>query len=577
MQSTNCLWVGGLSETTRKSELMREFEYFAEQAEQRSFSRHHYDNPSKKIEIDWKQNETFAYIMFSTISEAEDARHGMKGKALPNNSSDRLRIDYADPKKFKAPRPVAPEPIDNKKSSKPRKPRSKSRSTSPDNKQSTPPLPPQSTPSKNEDIRRSFTDVRSRLESPKPVDVKKSSPPTQEEQSRGFNQMETIIITTTRADNTRRVDTALNLDPKRKKKKSRRSSSPQDEDTDTSEVKNEAQKRARSTSKTRKTDTRIVEETSPVESSETSKSGTKSKQSNGHHHRHNHTKRPNKEQEVPGVIPGHHEDRDEGEINEDEEPVTKPSEITIKKIEPPSSNSSNEEARSKKQKTNPETYTPDCKLIKETMINKKLINNRLKSIDSIPSLSEECWSGVFTLKKHLFPTKFYLLSGSKSLAEQILPRANNTLNYGNLRISQRLRLDPAKLDELERKFFDSNYLTSSKEITYALMVAIASEINLDGVQHQQKTLGNLIGYLDQKSAAGVIPLPDDERPCATINAFTPSCPITIRLLKQALPDAVNSSFNDFIVIILNKHASSHIPPAPASSLPNKLSSQVSTS
>ena len=102
VQATNCLWVGGLTEKSRKQDLAREFEYFALSTTQKSIS-HHHEPAQKQIEIDWRpeQQPHCAFILFNTISQAEEARIEMRGKTLPNRSSERLRIDYADPKRFK--------------------------------------------------------------------------------------------------------------------------------------------------------------------------------------------------------------------------------------------------------------------------------------------------------------------------------------------------------------------------------------------------------------------------------------------------------------------------------------------
>ena len=98
-------------------------------------------------------------------------------------------------------------------------------------------------------------------------------------------------------------------------------------------------------------------------------------------------------------------------------------------------------------------YSSDTKkLVKDHFIIKRIIKGLL-SIELITSEITESWSGYFTLKKHLFPTKFYFLAGSKSLAEKVLPKG---INGPILRISQRLRLDQAKAEELE-KYLDFFY------------------------------------------------------------------------------------------------------------------------
>lgn len=127
-------------------------------------------------------------------------------------------------------------------------------------------------------------------------------------------------------------------------------------------------------------------------------------------------------------------------INEEDEPITsktlpnnaKPTKNTKKIIDIP-------------------IYTNQTKkLIKDDFVNKRVLKNLTKSTELITNGISESWSGFFTLKKHLFPTKFYFLAGNKSLAEKVLPGKDDG---SVLSISQRLRLDQAKATELEKYFF----------------------------------------------------------------------------------------------------------------------------
>ncbi len=149
-------------------------------------------------------------------------------------------------------------------------------------------------------------------------------------------------------------------------------------------------------------------------------------------------------------------DLDEGEIKDDEDEAM--TTMSMKKMCKSAEKSQTEDElklqrSSSKTEASGQQYTiGTVKLIKDSLINKKIQNSRLKSIDQLTNVLGETWTGVFTLKKHFFPTKFYLLAGSKSFAEQMLPL--QTANGNNcLRISQRLRLDSNKLEELERFVF----------------------------------------------------------------------------------------------------------------------------
>ena len=59
--------------------------------------------------------------------------------------------------------------------------------------------------------------------------------------------------------------------------------------------------------------------------------------------------------------------------------------------------------------TSQSQYTSQtAKLMKEALVSKKILKSRhIKLIDAVGETLSENWSGVFTLKKHYFPTKFF--------------------------------------------------------------------------------------------------------------------------------------------------------------------------
>ena len=91
MQATNCLWIGGLTENTRRHELQRCIEnvsYFPK-------------NPTPiSVKIDWKRNASSAFVLFDHTTYADEVRFNLRGKTLPDGASQKLRIDFADPKQF---------------------------------------------------------------------------------------------------------------------------------------------------------------------------------------------------------------------------------------------------------------------------------------------------------------------------------------------------------------------------------------------------------------------------------------------------------------------------------------------
>ena len=63
------------------------------------------------VEINWRPDGgLYAFVLFNTISQAEEARNQMRGRHLKNSPSERLRIDFVDPKKFKPVNSRSPPP-----------------------------------------------------------------------------------------------------------------------------------------------------------------------------------------------------------------------------------------------------------------------------------------------------------------------------------------------------------------------------------------------------------------------------------------------------------------------------------
>ena len=67
----------------------------------------------------------------------------------------------------------------------------------------------------------------------------------------------------------------------------------------------------------------------------------------------------------------------------------------------------------------------------------------------------QAWSGVFTLKKNVFPSRFFLLAGNDKFAANVLPAALGS-QLPNLHINQRIRLDSSKLEDIEKKLLGTN-------------------------------------------------------------------------------------------------------------------------
>ena len=188
------------------------------------------------------------------------------------------------------------------------------------------------------------------------------------------------------------------------------------------------------------------------------------------------------------------------------------------------------------------------------------------------------WFGSMALKKLTFATNFYLLAGSSQLYEQILPNKTNVNAVAaSLQISQRLRLDSTKLIDIKRRLCDAAALASNlnnvESVPFSIFVLLPAETSSSTTntkvdssqQQQQRSLQSLIYYLDQKSAAGVIPMPDEVKPVGNVYIFTPSSSFAAGILKQTLPNLKRAAaavetdetsqqldYNDFLLVVILK-------------------------
>ena len=113
---------------------------------------------------------------------------------------------------------------------------------------------------------------------------------------------------------------------------------------------------------------------------------------------------------------------------------------------------------------------------------------------------------------------------------------------------------------------------SAENCQFSIFLALPSDA-IDAQPHQQQqqqqqrcSMHNLIYYLDQKTAAGVIPMPSDQDPIGSIYFFTPSSMFATRLLQQTLPHfrlgaeqppnetaaAESLSQHDFLIVVILK-------------------------
>lgn len=153
--------------------------------------------------------------------------------------------------------------------------------------------------------------------------------------------------------------------------------------------------------------------------------------------------------------------------------------------------------------------------------------NRLGSLRTLPEIARKSstkWEGSLILKSSLFPAKFHLTDGDIDIVESLMKDENGTRN---LRITQRLRLDQPKLEDVQKRIS-----TSSAHAIFLGLAGSNSSISIDDPNVQTRPLRNLVSYLKQKEAAGVISLLNKETEATGVLYVFPPCDFSTELLKR---------------------------------------------
>jgi RNA-binding protein 15 len=158
-----------------------------------------------------------------------------------------------------------------------------------------------------------------------------------------------------------------------------------------------------------------------------------------------------------------------------------------------------------------------------------------RTVQEIGRRAQLGWQGALILKNSSFPTKFYLTQGHLDNVETLL---KDEEGKNQLRITQRLRLDQSKLEDVLKRIATS----TAHGIFLSLPSSIGSPLSSDGgagssAGVQSRPLRNLVSYLKQKEAAGVISLTSKDVTSSTgvLYAFPP-CPFSLELLQKSSPN-----------------------------------------
>ncbi|XP_035517373.1 RNA-binding protein 15-like [Morone saxatilis] len=167
----------------------------------------------------------------------------------------------------------------------------------------------------------------------------------------------------------------------------------------------------------------------------------------------------------------------------------------------------------------------------------------------------QAWQGVLLLKNSTFPTSLHLLEGDMAVATSLLVEGSTGGQVSQLKISQRLRLDQPKLDEVSRR------IKAAGSGGYSILLAVPVKTDDGGVQDAsnstERPLKNLVSYLKQKEAAGIISLPvggsRDKDQAGVLHAFPP-CEFSQQFL-DASAKAFAKSEDDYMLMVIIRGAS----------------------
>ncbi|XP_078596150.1 putative RNA-binding protein 15B [Branchiostoma floridae x Branchiostoma japonicum] len=175
----------------------------------------------------------------------------------------------------------------------------------------------------------------------------------------------------------------------------------------------------------------------------------------------------------------------------------------------------------------------------------------LRKAENLNEVAKHCsavWNGALVLKNSAFGTKMHHLGGDSSIVESLL--LDRTAQTPVLKITQRLRLDMPKLEEVTRR------IESSGMEGHCLLLALPSSGQFEDptLPSQQRPLRNLVSYLKQKQAAGVISLPvnggKDKNNVGVLHAFPP-CQFSQGQLRRLAPNLPqHPSPEDHLVVII---------------------------
>ncbi|CAG4952073.1 unnamed protein product [Colias eurytheme] len=148
------------------------------------------------------------------------------------------------------------------------------------------------------------------------------------------------------------------------------------------------------------------------------------------------------------------------------------------------------------------------------------------------------WQGLLALKNDSAAVQMHFVGGSAGVAADALSRSADGAATSLLRIAQRMRLEPAQLDQVHRKM--------KMENEHCMLLALpCGRDHMDVLQQSTNLSAGFITYLQRKQAAGIVnvaPSPRHHQSMYTVHIF-PSCEFANENLNRIAPDLMHRVAN----------------------------------
>ncbi|KAL6464870.1 hypothetical protein MHYP_G00271870 [Metynnis hypsauchen] len=177
---------------------------------------------------------------------------------------------------------------------------------------------------------------------------------------------------------------------------------------------------------------------------------------------------------------------------------------------------------------------------------------KLNTLSEYAQTLSRVWHGYLVLKNSSFPTNMHILEGGASFFLSLMKdNQTGSAKITQLKIAQRLRLDQPKLDEVTRR------IKLGSPDGYTVLLAVQGPMEQDSPPPepglQKRLLRNLVTYLRNKQAAGVISLPlggpKDREMGGMLYAFPP-CEFSQQYLQTALKTLGKIEEEHLVIVVV---------------------------